>query len=65
MAKGTDVRGGQCAAPTEQHGESWMSSKEIMRQCKHHFHLTEKSKETKKKSKPEDPSSIRINMDDG
>ncbi|XP_007954470.1 nephrocan [Orycteropus afer afer] len=63
-AKGTDVRGGQCAAPAEQQGESWMSSKKIMRQCEHHLHLTEKSKETKKKSKPEDQPSIRINMDD-
>nr|XP_012315822.1 nephrocan-like [Aotus nancymaae] len=64
MAKGTDVRGGQCAAPAEQQGESWMSSKKIMRQYEHHLYLTEKSKETKKKSKPEDPSSISINMDD-
>ncbi|XP_049731523.1 nephrocan [Elephas maximus indicus] len=63
-AKGTDVRGGQCAAPAERRGESWMSSKKIMRQCEHHLHLTEKSKEAKKKSKPEDHPSIRINMDD-
>ncbi|XP_008689393.2 nephrocan isoform X1 [Ursus maritimus] len=63
-AKGTDVRGGQCAAPAEQQGESWMSSKKIMRQCEHHLQLTEKNKETKKKSKPEEHSSIRINMDD-
>ncbi|XP_027459389.1 nephrocan-like [Zalophus californianus] len=61
-AKGTDVRGGQCAAPAERQGESWMSSKKIMRQCEHHLHLTEKNKETKKKSKPEEHS--RINMDD-
>ncbi|XP_032958748.1 nephrocan-like [Rhinolophus ferrumequinum] len=63
-AKGTDVRGGQCAAPAERQGESWMSSKKIMRQCEHHLHLTEKSKETKKKSKPEEHSTIRINVDD-
>lgn len=63
-AKGTDVRGGQCAAPAEQQGESWMSSKKIMRQCEHYLQLTEKNKETKKKSKPEEHSSIRINMDD-
>ncbi|XP_024612444.1 nephrocan-like [Neophocaena asiaeorientalis asiaeorientalis] len=63
-AKGTDVRGGQCAAPAERQGESWMSSKKIMRQCEHHLHLTEKSKETKKKPKPEEHSSIRINVDD-
>ncbi|XP_032718443.1 nephrocan-like [Lontra canadensis] len=63
-AKGTDVRGGQCAAPAERQGESWMSSKKIMRQCEHHLHLMEKNKETKKKPKPEEHSSIRINIDD-
>ncbi|XP_055980968.1 nephrocan-like [Sorex fumeus] len=63
-AKGTDVRGGQCAAPAERQGESWMSSKKIMRQCEHHLHQTEKSKDTKKKPKPEDHTSIKINMDD-
>jgi hypothetical protein len=62
-AKGTDVRGGQCAAPAERQGESWMSSRKIMRQCEHHLHQTEKSKEAKKKSKPEDFSS-KISMDD-
>ncbi|XP_004471300.1 nephrocan-like [Dasypus novemcinctus] len=63
-AKGTDVRGGQCAAPAERQGESWMSSKMIMRQCEHHLHLTEKNEETKKKPKLEDYSSIRFDMDD-
>ncbi|XP_008137112.2 nephrocan [Eptesicus fuscus] len=63
-AKGTDVRGGQCAAPAERQGESWMSSKKIMRQCEPHLRLTEKSKETKKKSKPEEHPSVRINVDD-
>nr|XP_002714821.2 nephrocan-like [Oryctolagus cuniculus] len=63
-AKGTDVRGGQCAAPAERQGESWMSSKKIMRQCEHHLQQAEKSQESKKKSKAEDPSSIRINIDD-
>ncbi|KAF0877709.1 nephrocan-like [Crocuta crocuta] len=63
-AKGTDVKGGQCAAPAERQGESWMSSKKIMRQCEHQLHLTEINKETKKKSKPEEHPSIRINMDD-
>nr|XP_006205760.1 nephrocan isoform X2 [Vicugna pacos] len=63
-AKGTDVRGGQCAAPAERQGESWMSSKKILRQCEHLLHQTEKSKEVKKKPKPEEHSSIRINMDD-
>lgn len=63
-AKGTDVRGGQCAAPAERQGESWMSSKKIMKQCEHHLHLTEKSTETKKKPKPEELSNIRANVDD-
>ncbi|XP_004673865.1 PREDICTED: leucine-rich repeat transmembrane protein FLRT1-like [Condylura cristata] len=63
-AKGTDVKGGQCAAPAERQGESWMSSKKIMRHCEHHLLLTEKNKETKKKSKLEEHSSIRVNMDD-
>ncbi|XP_051849323.1 nephrocan-like [Antechinus flavipes] len=63
MAKGTDVRGGQCAAPAERRGESWMSSKNIMRHCEGHSYLTEKSKEIRKKPKYEDHSSI-MNMDD-
>ncbi|XP_077018864.1 nephrocan-like [Tamandua tetradactyla] len=61
-AKGTDVRGGQCAAPADRQGENWMSSKKIMRQCEPHLRLTEKNKEAKKKPKPEDHFSI--NMDD-
>ncbi|XP_005336147.2 nephrocan [Ictidomys tridecemlineatus] len=63
-AKGTDVKGGRCAAPAEQQGESWMSSKKIMKQCEQHLHLTEKSKEVKKKPKPEESSSIKLIMDD-
>ncbi|XP_057650648.1 nephrocan [Chionomys nivalis] len=63
-AKGTDVKGGQCAAPAEQQGESWMSSKKIVRQCEHHLHQNERSKEIKKKSKLEDSSSVRLSLDD-
>ncbi|XP_004702084.1 nephrocan-like [Echinops telfairi] len=63
-ARGTDVRGGQCAAPAERQGESWMSSKKIMRQCEHHLHLAEKTREPKKKAKPEDHPSTRIPVDD-
>nr|XP_004651413.3 nephrocan-like [Jaculus jaculus] len=63
-AKGTDVKGGQCAAPAEQQGESWMSSKKIMRQCEHHLHQTEKSKDTRMKSRLEDFSNINMSMDD-
>ncbi|KAM6180944.1 nephrocan-like [Erethizon dorsatum] len=32
-AKGTDVRGGRCAAPAERRGESWMWSRAIVRHC--------------------------------
>lgn len=63
-AKGTDVKGGQCAAPAERQGESWMSSKKILKQCEHHLEQNEKGKETRKKPKPEDSSSIRPSMDD-
>ncbi|XP_069871402.1 nephrocan-like isoform X1 [Dipodomys merriami] len=63
-AKGTDVKGGQCAAPAERQGESWMSSKKIMRQCEHHLHQAEKGKESKKKPKPEDFASLKISMDE-
>ncbi|XP_007521086.1 nephrocan-like [Erinaceus europaeus] len=63
-AKGTDVRGGQCAAPADRQGESWMSSKKIMRQCEHILHLAEKNKETRKKPNPEDHPNVRINIDD-
>lgn len=63
-AKGTDVKGGQCAAPAERQGESWMSSKKIVRQCEHHLHQNERSKEIKKKAKLEDSSSVRLSQDD-
>ncbi|XP_021483726.1 nephrocan [Meriones unguiculatus] len=63
-AKGTDVKGGQCAAPAERQGESWMSSKKILKQCEHHLNQNEKSKESKKKAKQEDSSSSRLSVDD-
>ena len=63
-AKGTDVKGGQCAAPAERLGESWMSSKKILRQCEQHLQQSEKSKDTKKKPKPEDSSGVRVGTDD-
>uniref|UniRef100_H0VZI3 Uncharacterized protein n=1 Tax=Cavia porcellus TaxID=10141 RepID=H0VZI3_CAVPO len=31
--RGTDVRGGRCAAPAEHKGESWMWSRTIVQQC--------------------------------
>ncbi|XP_004597653.2 nephrocan-like isoform X1 [Ochotona princeps] len=63
-AKGTDVRGGQCVAPAERQGESWMSSVRIMKECESHLHLAEKSQGSREEPKAEDPSSIAINMDD-
>uniref|UniRef100_A0A8C4JIZ2 Dehydrodolichyl diphosphate synthase complex subunit NUS1 n=1 Tax=Dromaius novaehollandiae TaxID=8790 RepID=A0A8C4JIZ2_DRONO len=60
MAKGTDVRGGQCAAPAESRGESWMSSNKILQQCQDNLSSTEKGKEDRKKMKPHDPSSIGL-----
>ncbi|XP_062427265.1 nephrocan-like [Rhea pennata] len=64
MAKGTDVRGGQCAAPAESRGENWMSSNKILQQCQDNLSSMEKGKEDRKKMKPHDPSSIGINTDD-
>ncbi|KFV84805.1 Leucine-rich repeat-containing protein 15 [Struthio camelus australis] len=64
MAKGTDVRGGQCAAPAESRGESWMSSKKILQQCQDNLSSMEKGKEDRKKMKPQDTSSITVNTDD-
>ncbi|KFO77168.1 Insulin-like growth factor-binding protein complex acid labile subunit [Cuculus canorus] len=64
MAKGTDVRGGQCAAPAESRGESWMSSKKILQQCEDNLSSMERGKEDKKKMKPNEASSIGVNTDD-
>ncbi|NXK45025.1 NEPN protein, partial [Chauna torquata] len=64
MAKGTDVRGGQCAAPAESRGESWMSSKKILQQCEDNLSSMEKGKEDRKKMKPSEASSVAINTDD-
>ncbi|XP_009575084.1 PREDICTED: asporin-like [Fulmarus glacialis] len=64
VAKGTDVRGGQCAAPAESRGESWMSSKKILQQCEDNLSSTERGKEDRKKMKPNEASSIGVNTDD-
>ncbi|NXP53447.1 NEPN protein, partial [Heliornis fulica] len=64
VAKGTDVRGGQCVAPAESRGESWMSSKKILQQCEDNLSSTEKGKEDRKKMKPNEASSIGVNSDD-
>ncbi|NXJ96108.1 NEPN protein, partial [Corythaixoides concolor] len=64
VAKGTDVRGGQCAAPAESRGESWMSSKKILQQCEDNLSSTERGKEDRKKTKPSEASSIGVNTDD-
>ncbi|XP_032745157.1 nephrocan isoform X2 [Rattus rattus] len=62
-AKGTDVKG-DSVQPGRATGESWMSSKKILKQCEHHLEQNERGKETKKKPTPEDSSSIRPSMDD-
>ncbi|KFP21245.1 Insulin-like growth factor-binding protein complex acid labile subunit [Egretta garzetta] len=64
VAKGTDVRGGQCAAPAESRGESWMSSKKILQQCEDNLSSMERGKEDRKKMKPNEASSIGVNTDD-
>ncbi|NXD66726.1 NEPN protein, partial [Eolophus roseicapillus] len=64
VAKGTDVRGGQCVAPAESRGESWMSSKKILQQCEDNVSSTERGKEDRKKMKPSEASSIGGNTDD-
>ncbi|NWU58687.1 NEPN protein, partial [Dromas ardeola] len=64
VAKGTDVRGGQCAAPAESRGESWMSSKKILQRCEDNLSSMERSKEDRKKMKPNEASSIGVNTDD-
>ncbi|NWU20812.1 NEPN protein, partial [Dyaphorophyia castanea] len=64
VAKGTDVRGGQCAAPAQSRGESWMSSKKILQQCEDNLSSTERGKEDRKNMKPNEASSIGVNTDD-
>ncbi|NXA18892.1 NEPN protein, partial [Ibidorhyncha struthersii] len=64
VAKGTDVRGGQCAAPAESRGESWMSSKKILQQCEDNLPSMERGKEDRKKMKPNEASSVGVNTDD-
>ncbi|NXM66654.1 NEPN protein, partial [Serilophus lunatus] len=64
VAKGTDVRGGQCAVPAESRGESWMSSKKILQQCEDNPSSTERGKEDRRKMKPDEASSIGVNTDD-
>ncbi|NXX33057.1 NEPN protein, partial [Nicator chloris] len=64
VAKGTDVRGGQCAAPAQSRGESWMSSKKILQQCEDNLSSTERGKEDRKKMKPNEASSVGVNTDD-
>ncbi|NWI44920.1 NEPN protein, partial [Picathartes gymnocephalus] len=64
VAKGTDVRGGQCAEPAQSRGESWMSSKKILQQCEDNVSSMERGKEDRKKMKPSEASSIGVNTDD-
>ncbi|NXJ63813.1 NEPN protein, partial [Rostratula benghalensis] len=64
VAKGTDVRGGQCAAPAESRGESWMSSKKILQQCEENLSSVERGREDRRKMKPSEASSTGVNTDD-
>ncbi|KFV71536.1 Insulin-like growth factor-binding protein complex acid labile subunit [Dryobates pubescens] len=64
VAKGTDVRGGQCVAPAENRGESWMSSRKIQQQCEDNVSSMERGKEDRKKMKPNEASSVAANTDD-
>ncbi|NXQ25305.1 NEPN protein, partial [Alaudala cheleensis] len=64
VAKGTDVRGGQCAAPAQSRGESWMSSKKILQQCEDNLSSMERGKEDRKKMKPNEASSVGVSTDD-
>uniref|UniRef100_A0A8D2J678 Uncharacterized protein n=1 Tax=Varanus komodoensis TaxID=61221 RepID=A0A8D2J678_VARKO len=65
MAKGTDVKGGQCSSPAESQGESWMSSKRILHLCVHNSaYSVEEGKEIGKKTNADDLSNPRVNMDD-
>ncbi|NXT72360.1 NEPN protein, partial [Chaetops frenatus] len=64
VAKGTDVRGGQCAAPAQSRGESWMSSKKILQQCEDNVSSMERGKEERKKMKLNEASSAGANTDD-
>ncbi|NXS57001.1 NEPN protein, partial [Brachypteracias leptosomus] len=64
VTKGTDVRGGHCAAPAESRGESWMSSKKILQRCEDNLSSMERGKEDRKKMKPNEDSSVGVNTDD-
>ncbi|XP_042312970.1 nephrocan-like [Sceloporus undulatus] len=65
MIKGTEVKGGHCASPTESQGESWMSSKRILHLCApNNLYSSEEGKETGKKGNDEHLSSLRVNTDD-
>ncbi|XP_053140619.1 nephrocan-like isoform X2 [Hemicordylus capensis] len=64
-ATGTDVKGGQCTAPAENQGESWMSSKRILHLCVHdNLYSAEPGEEIRKKANADDPPNLRVNMDD-
>ncbi|XP_064026300.1 nephrocan-like [Pogoniulus pusillus] len=63
VAKGTDVRGGQCVAPAENRGESWMSSRKILQQCEDMSSI-ERGKEDRRKMKASEASSVGVNTDD-
>ncbi|CAI5770011.1 nephrocan-like [Podarcis lilfordi] len=64
-AKGIDVKGGKCKAPSESQGESWMSSKKVLHLCAHNnLYSLEEGDEIGKNTSVDNPSSLRVNMDD-
>lgn len=64
-AKGIDVKGGKCKAPSESQGESWMSSRKVLHLCAHNnLYSLEEGEEIGKNTSVDNPSSLRVNMDD-
>ncbi|XP_054840362.1 nephrocan-like isoform X2 [Eublepharis macularius] len=64
-AQGTEVQGGQCSAPAESKGETWMSSKRILRLCiRDSLYSSEEGKAIQRKTNANHPSSLRVDMDD-
>ncbi|XP_077782183.1 nephrocan-like isoform X2 [Podarcis muralis] len=64
-AKGIDVKGGKCKAPSESQGESWMSSRKVLHLCAHNnLYSLEEGEEIGKNTSIDNLSSLRVNMDD-
>uniref|UniRef100_A0A8C5QHS5 Uncharacterized protein n=1 Tax=Leptobrachium leishanense TaxID=445787 RepID=A0A8C5QHS5_9ANUR len=57
--KGTDIRGGQCAEPSNYRGESWISSEATLRHCENTLN---KNKENRKKLKFDEFSNVNMHI---